>query len=398
MVSQTDRLVLSKLEVRRFRSLYEVSLPLKQINIFVGPNGSGKSNLILLFRLLHDVMEEERVPPKRYGLRPHELIWLGEEEKTFEVVLHLEGPFGKPRLQYEITVAVSGDQFLFPAERLVDGIGDVLFSRKRDRAKIGAQTYECPLDKPYLRMLSEYKFSRDVSPTAEKVYRFILGWRIPEIDPRLIRKSLSQNLVGPPPYEVPPLQPDWGNLHEFLYALWEKKPDDFDLIQEGLSAATEFMEELRLVERPTMLGPVKFWEFKEKAFREYFSPYAQSDGTIRLLAILSLVLGDKTPSIICLEEPDHNLHPWLMLHLADALRYFAPEGNPPQIMVTTHSPDFLDCFEPDQEAEYLQVFTVRKAETGKTDCVREDAKSLGDWLKAYRLGDLLKKAVIGGKK
>lgn len=406
--SQAGGLVLSELKVRRFRSLYEVSLPLKQINIFVGPNGSGKSNLISLFRLLHDITKEgEMVSPKRYGPRPRELIWFGaeEEETTFEITLCLEGPFGEPRLQYEITVAIvdDGNRFIFPMEKLADQTGRVFFSRDQNRVIVRQRTYSgVPLDEPYLRILGRGAGQAGLSPeestTIERVFRFILGWRVPEISPSLIRESLSKGLFGPPPGKVPSLQPDGGNLHEFLYALWENEPDDFDLVRERLTAAVEFIEELGLVERPTMFGPGNFWEFKDEAFREYFSPYAQSDGTLRLLAILSLVLVDKTPSLICLEEPDHNLHPWLMLHLADALRYSETVGEPyPQMMITTHSPDFLDCFDPDEEAKYLQVFTVRK-EAGRTHCVLEDAVTLRDWLKSYRLGDLFKKSVIGGKK
>jgi ABC-type cobalamin/Fe3+-siderophores transport system ATPase subunit len=47
---KSARLSLKRLGIQRFRSLYDVSLDLKPINIFIGPNGSGKSNLIAFFR------------------------------------------------------------------------------------------------------------------------------------------------------------------------------------------------------------------------------------------------------------------------------------------------------------------------------------------------------------
>ncbi len=401
--SQAGSLILSKLKVRCFRSLYKVSLPLRRVNILVGPNGSGKSNLIMLFRFLHDVISEERVSPMRYGPRPQELIWLGPEEegyskrKSFGVTLYLDGPFGKPLLQYEISVAVDGDRLVFPLEQLTDRAGTVLFFREENRVTIRGRTYTAPLDQPYLRILCRQDGEEHgVLPAAESVYRFILGWRVPEIDPRLIRKSLSEELPSSPPDRVLPFQPDGGNLHEFLYALQEKDQEGFELIQERLSAAMEFVEGLRTAVRPTTLEPTRFWEFRERGLQEPFSPYAQSDGTLRFLAILALVLGDKTSSLVCLDEPAHNLHPWLMLHLADALRYPVVTGEPyPQIIVTTYKPDFLDCFDPTLESEYLQVFTVSRKETGETHFKPESPDDLKQWGMMYWLGELLKKGVIG---
>ena len=108
-----------------------------------------------------------------------------------------------------------------------------------------------------------------------------------------------------------------------------------------------------------------------------------------MLALLALLIGDHSPTLVCLEEPDHNLHPHLMLHLADAMRAVAAIDEGPQIIVTTHSPDFLDCFDPDTERDYLNVFIAHKDPvSGKTVFRQADADRLGHWMEGYRLGEL----------
>ncbi len=396
--SQAGDLALSELKVCGFRSLYDVSLRLKRINIFVGPNGSGKSNLIMLFRLLHDIIEKESVSPKRYGPRPEELFWSGEEEEgevernLCEVTLYLGNPSGElPRLQYNIVIAVDGNRFFFPVERLVDETGRVFFSRIRNLIKIHKRTRDFTEDKPSLRILAKGQLPTGIfieeeeSTTIRKVFHFIQQWRVFDVDPRLIRKSLSKRLSGRPPASVPPLLPNGGNLREFLYALWYNHHEEFDLIQERLAAA-ELSERLWPVERLTRSGPVMLWGFEGQASPERFSSYTQSDGTLRFLAILALMLGDKTPSLICLDGPDHNLHPWLMMHLADAMRDFIEMRKPSsQILVTTHNPDLVDCLL-DEEAGYLKLFAVRKSRTGKTQFVEVKADDLQYWDKYRQVG------------
>ncbi len=75
-----------------------------------------------------------------------------------------------------------------------------------------------------------------------------------------------------------------------------------------------------------------------------------SQGTLIALALLTLAFLPEPPSIICLEEPDHGLHPRLLREVRDALYRLAyPEGSqekraPVQVIATTHNPYFLDLF------------------------------------------------------
>ena len=71
----------------------------------------------------------------------------------------------------------------------------------------------------------------------------------------------------------------------------------------------------------------------------WFDLSHESDGTIRLLAMLTALFQDPAPSLIGLEEPELAIHPGAMAVLSDAMMEAALRG---QILVATHSPDLID--------------------------------------------------------
>jgi predicted ATPase len=129
-------------------------------------------------------------------------------------------------------------------------------------------------------------------------------------------------------------------------------------------------------------------------------PESMSDGTIRLLAHLALLLGDRSVTLACLEEPDHGLHPRLMLYLADLLRQAVSDAegeatpNPLQIIVTTHSPEFMDCFDLDAAQDVLQVYVTERDEAGKTLFIPTTAQEFAPWPKRYRLGEAVRRRFV----
>lgn len=83
--------------------------------------------------------------------------------------------------------------------------------------------------------------------------------------------------------------------------------------------------------------------FQDGSFKTPFLDRYVSDGTIKMFAYLVL-LHDPTPHpLLCVEEPENQLYPELMVELAEEFRGYANRGG--QVFVTTHSPDFLNALE-----------------------------------------------------
>jgi len=129
---------------------------------------------------------------------------------------------------------------------------------------------------------------------------------------------------------------------------------------------------------------------KEKSFRDPIEALALSDGTLRLLAILTALETMPDHGLLCLEEPEHGLHPLLFGPLLDLVRERCPVGSSRQVLLTTHSPDLVDAAEPEE------VVPVERDETGSTVLIPLDREHLGKWLKNYRLGELWRMRQIGG--
>lgn len=86
--------------------------------------------------------------------------------------------------------------------------------------------------------------------------------------------------------------------------------------------------------------------FQDGSFKTPFLDRYVSDGTIKMFAYLVLLHDPKPHPLLCVEEPENQLYPKLMVELADEFRQYANRGG--QVLVSTHSPDFLNAVELDE--------------------------------------------------
>lgn len=80
--------------------------------------------------------------------------------------------------------------------------------------------------------------------------------------------------------------------------------------------------------------------FQDGAFQSAFLARYVSDGTIKMLAYLTLLYDPDPHPLLCVEEPENQLYPTLLWELAEEFRDDANRGG--QVFVSTHSPDFLN--------------------------------------------------------
>ena len=83
--------------------------------------------------------------------------------------------------------------------------------------------------------------------------------------------------------------------------------------------------------------------FQDGSFKTPFLDRYVSDGTIKMFAYLVLLHDPRPHPLLCVEEPENQLYPKLMLELAEEFRQYANRGG--QVLVSTHSPDFLNAVE-----------------------------------------------------
>lgn len=115
-----------------------------------------------------------------------------------------------------------------------------------------------------------------------------------------------------------------------------------------------------------------------------------SDGTLRFLSLLVILLDPKPPSLIAIEEPELGLHPDVIPKVAELL---VEASERTQLVVTTHSRMLIDALGDDPES----VIVCEKHQ-GESTFERLDGERMKVWLEKYSLGDLWSKGEIGGNR
>ena len=130
-------------------------------------------------------------------------------------------------------------------------------------------------------------------------------------------------------------------------------------------------------------------QFHDGAFKDPFVDRYVSDGTIKMFAYLVLLYDPEPRPLLCVEEPENQLYPSLLFELAEEFRDYARRGG--QVMVSTHSPDFLNALELDE------VFWLTKEE-GYTRIhrARDDEQLAAFMAEGDQMGFLWKSGLFAG--
>ena len=86
--------------------------------------------------------------------------------------------------------------------------------------------------------------------------------------------------------------------------------------------------------------------FQDGSFKDPFIDKYVSDGTLKMFAYLVLLYDTQPHPLLCIEEPENQLYPQLLMELAEEFRAYSLRGG--QVFVSTHSPNFLNAAKVDE--------------------------------------------------
>jgi len=115
-----------------------------------------------------------------------------------------------------------------------------------------------------------------------------------------------------------------------------------------------------------------------------------SDGTLRWLSLLAILLHPDPPPLVCIEEPELGLHPDVIRPLAKLLLSASERM---QLLVTTHSDALID-----ELSETAKSVIVCEKHDGSSVLKQLDSNQLSEWLTRYKLGQLWRTGEIGGNR
>jgi predicted ATPase len=355
---------LDRIEIEGFKSIRELRLDLKPLNVLIGANGAGKSNFISVFGLLRHVIDNR-------------LQFYVAQAGGADSLLH----FGRKQTP-ELKLRFSSGDMGYEA-RLSPSATDSLFFSLESYWRPGPDSN--PLRENYGGGYSESAFIHEARHESDgrRVLERLQDWRVYHFhDTSASAKVKQTGDIG----DNEALRPDASNLAALLFLLRTKYPENYRRIVSTLRLVAPFFGDFRL--RPSPFNEQKIQlEWSERNSEAYFNAHALSDGTLRFICLATLLLQPHLPSLILIDEPELGLHPYAIQVLAGLVRSASEKT---QVILSTQSVSLVNQFEPED-------LVVVDRSNGESVFRRLSAEDTKDWLEGYSLGELWEKNVFGGR-
>ena len=358
--------MINRIEIENFKSIQKMDLELSPVNVLIGANGVGKSNFIGFFKLLKSMYDGHLQNYLAEEVGADNVLYFGLKNSDYlsgRIEFDTTNAYFftlNPNQEGELFFGTEGTQFYrdwgygWDKHDLGNGHKEsILKARQRGR-------YEYV--KYYMNSFKIFHF-HDTSKTA-----------------KIKQKGLIDDNQS--------LREDGGNLAAYLYLLQEKYPKDFRRIEMVIRSVAPYFERFNLSPDRKNEDVIRL-EWKEKGSDKYFNAMHLSDGTLRFMALTTLLLQPEAPKTIIIDEPELGLHPFAINKLAGLIQKASAES---QVIISTQSVNLVDNFVPED------IITVDRQDN-QSVFERKSSVVLEHWLHEYSnsMGDLWNKNIIGGR-
>ena len=358
------------ISILKFKSIRLLrDFELRNINVLIGSNGAGKSNFISFFSFLNQIVNRrlETYTAKKSGADT--FLYFGKKNSSSLVLkIVFETDAG---LFYDYTISLeptNDEKFIIKNEsarfnphsnqwQLDDTLPKGIYeSHIGNMQQVGIAAWV----KIYLQSFKIHHF-HDTSDTAE-----VKGFSDIQ-DHHFFREDAS-------------------NLAAFLYTLSLNYPQNFNRIEKTVRRIAPFFDRFSLQESQNLKGKIRL-EWLEKGSDKSFTAHHLSDGTLRMVCLITLLLQPNLPNVLIIDEPELGLHPSALNILSGLIRSVSNES---QVIISTQSTSFINQFSPED-------IVIVEREDNQSTFKRLNADDLEDWLEDYTLGEIWEKNIIGGR-
>jgi len=357
---------IENLRVQNYRALQDLEFKkITPLTVFIGPNGSGKSTIFDVFAFLSECFTVGlRKAWDRRG-RFKELRTRGQEGYII-IELKYRETLASPLITYHLAINEANNRPYVAEEwlqwrrgpqgkpfRFLDfkeGEGIVISGEnpQEEDERISER-----LDSPeFLAVSTLGQLAKH--PRVSALRRFITSWYLSYLTADNTRNQ-------PEAGAQERLSSTGDNLPNVIQYLKEDHPQRLESILQTLSRRIPRLEK---VEASIMPNGQLLLQIKDAPFQSPILAKFASDGTLKMLAYLTILYDPSPPQLVGIEEPENHLHPRLLPELAEECRAATAST---QLMVTTHSPFFVDGLKPEE------VWVLYRDENGFTQAKRTSA-------------------------
>jgi predicted ATPase len=313
--------MINSILAKNYKSLQDTKIPLGPLTVLVGANASGKSNIIGALALLKTLVTGNITVAD--ALKPHggyrSIVWGGDSTRDIgiSVLWAKRNQIEKERRQYWIKLGMKDDYCVIKEE----GFGNLVFRDTPNKWRYGSSSGSINDNLSAVNTVAEIRKSDEMSSMRE--------WQFYRLTPHLMRDA--QKIM-----QVYRLAENGSNLSSVIHTLFSDESPSFQDIAEFLKRAIPVVERLL---SPITPDGLTYTAVKERDVPSPVASWNLSDGTLFTIALATALMSPKPPTLLVLESPDIELHPYLMEYMADLIVSACEKT---QIIVTTHSPYLLD--------------------------------------------------------
>lgn len=392
-----------ELRVEGFRSLKNITWKPGDLNVIIGPNGTGKSNLLRLLECISisakgqlgkHIKSLGGIDPLLWDGKASEIRWKlkaspvekhrdpERDSLTYETALTQIGKASAYRVDHELL----GNYYRMERGeekepfKLITRQG--LYAKVFDENEHGFVAPEESLsEEETLLSLAAGLFSNNqlIPPYRQQLASWSVYHDLHVNQDAPIRQASVARLEKR-------VDPDGQNLISVLHTLYTGDRDFKQEINAAMKAAfgDDFDE---LVFPPAADQRIQL-RVRWKSLHREQSAADLSDGTLRFLFLLTVLASPDAAPLIAIDEPETGLHPSMLPIVAE---YAIDAAQRSQVILTTHSPQFLDAFR-----DEIPATTIARQEDGQTVLTMPEGDLLKRWLKGYSLGRLFKSGELEG--
>lgn len=378
------------LRVENYRALKAIELKeVTPLTVLLGANGSGKSTVFDVFNFLSECFQVGLRQAWDNRQRAKELKTRGADGPIVIELKYRERPH-QPIITYHLAIDEEPKGPVVVEEwlqwkrgsrgrpfRFLDykrGIGTAASGDEPDETD---RRIDTPLRSPDLIAVNTLGQFAD-HPRIGALREFITDWYVSYLS---IQDTRGQPMAGPQER----LSKTGDNLPNVIQYLKEQYPERLAHIFKVLQRRVPRLE---TVQAEPMPDGRLLLQLKDAPFDKPILSRFASDGTLKLLAYLTVLYDPEPPHFIGVEEPENFLHPRLLPELAEECRAATERS---QLLVTTHSPFFLNAVRPEE------VRMLYRDEQGYTQAVRaSDVKGIPEFVaEGAQLGHLWLEGHLG---
>jgi predicted ATPase len=368
-------LKIESIRLKNFKLFQDAELSdLPNLCVSVGANGTGKSTIFQIFGFLRDAMTSNvnAALARLGGSRGFKEVRSRNSQGPIEIELKFRAKSDSPLITYFLQINERQGKAIVEREILKYRRGSsgqpwhfLDFSKGQGTAvtnELDSVTdvkdlnrEEQPLKSAdILAIKGLAQFER--FPAVMALGDLIENWHISDFH---ISKARPEQEAGYAEH----LSREGENLSLVIEYLYKNKRETFDKI---ISLLRMRVPGISHVESKTTEEGRVLLKFQDGSFEDPFLARYVSDGTIKMLAYLTLLYDPNPHPLLCVEEPENQLYPKLLWELAEEFRAYANRGG--QVFVSTHSPDFLNAVRLDEvfwlvkKDGYTQIRRAREDE------------------------------------